>query len=203
MSKRYGMVIDLKRCVGCYSCALACKCENGTPKGVYWSKVLVSEKGKYPTTRMIFLPVLCMHCQNAPCIHVCPTGATYKRNDGIVLVEYDKCMGCRYCELSCPYDARVFMEELKAFQPDGVLTPYEERVYKKHHLGVAEKCQFCADRVDQGLEPSCVDTCPGFARFFGDLNDPTSEVCELISAKNARQLLVELGTGASVYYIGG
>jgi len=201
MSVRYGMVIDLKKCVGCYSCALACKIENGTPKSVYWSKVLVSEKGKYPTTRMIFLPLLCMHCQNAPCIHVCPTGATYKRQDGIVIVDYDKCMGCRYCELSCPYDARVFIEELKGLQPDGVLTPYEEKMFKKHHIGVEEKCTFCSDRIDKGKDPICVSTCLAHARIFGDLNDPASEINNLIGAKNAVQLLDHVGTDASVYYI--
>jgi len=202
MSVRYGMAIDLELCTCCHSCAIACKVEHGTPKGIYWSKVLVTESGKFPATKMTFLPTLCMHCQDAPCLHVCPTGATYKRKDGIVLVDYDKCMGCRYCELACPYDARVFIEELKAYQPDGILTPYEERLFKKHQLGVEEKCKFCVERIDNGQEPTCVQTCPSYARFFGDLNDPNSEVSRYIAQKRGRQLLSHLGTDPSVFYVG-
>ena len=203
MSKRYGMAIDLKRCVNCHSCAIACKAENGTPRDVYWSKVLTYEIGEYPATTQVFLPVLCMHCQDAPCLNVCPTAATYKREDGVVLVNYDHCMGCRYCELACPYDARVFMEDIKAYMYDGVLTPYEERLYKKHQVGVEEKCTFCVDRLAKGMEPTCVQTCPGFARTFGDLNDPYSEVSMIIARHNAKPLMDHLGTHASVFYFGG
>jgi len=203
MSKRYGMAIDLKRCTDCNSCAIACKTEHGTPNHVYWSKVLVYEKGKFPATSMVFLPVLCMHCQDAPCLNVCPTAATYKREDGIVLVNYDHCMGCRYCELACPYDARVFLEEIKPYHPDGVLIPYEEKVFKNHHLGVEEKCTFCVERVDKGMEPTCVQTCPAYARYFGDINDPTSEISRIISQNHAKPLMDHLGTHSSVFYFGG
>jgi len=197
---RYGMVIDLSSCLTCHACTMACKVENGTPKGVFWAKVLVKESGKYPTPKITTLPVLCMHCQNAPCVQVCPTGATYKRPDGIVAVDYDKCMGCKYCETACPYDARTFIEEIKSYFSEG-LTPYEEVMYKKHQTGVVEKCNFCVERVAQGLEPACVQTCSSYARHFGDLDDPNSEVSKLIAQRGGYQLLPELGTEPSVYYL--
>ena len=198
---RYGMVIDLKNCIGCHACAIACKAENGTPPDVWWSKVLTGEVGKYPNARITYKPVLCMHCQNAPCVDVCPTGASFKRADGIVVVDYDKCMGCGYCRVVCPYDARTFVEKIEPYYPEFGLTPYEEVMYKKHQAGVAEKCNFCLERVAQGQEPACVETCPAYARHFGDLDDPNSEVSKLIAERHGYQLLPELGTEPSVYYL--
>jgi len=198
---RYGMVIDLKRCVGCHACAMACKAENGTPPDMWWSKVLVRETGKYPSARITYLPLLCMHCQNPPCVAVCPTGASYKRKDGIVEVDYDKCMGCGYCRIACPYDARTFVKEIKPYYPEFGFTPYEDLMYAKHQAGVAEKCNFCKDRVAKGEEPACVTTCPGYARHFGDLDDPNSEVSQLIASRHGEQLMPELGTDPSVYYV--
>lgn len=198
---RYGMVIDLSRCVGCHACAMACKAENGTPPGVWWNKVLTGEMGKFPNTRIIYTPTLCMHCQNAPCVDACPTGASDKRPDGIVAVDYDKCMGCRYCEIACPYGARTFVEAIKPYYPKFGFTPYEQMMYKKHQEGVVEKCNFCLERVEKGEEPACVQTCPAYARYFGDLDDPNSEVSKLIARRHGYQLLPELGTEPSVYYL--
>ncbi len=198
---RYGMVIDLSSCIGCQSCTMACKVENGTPKGVFWSKVLHKESGKYPTPKRAFLPVLCMHCENAPCVEVCPTGASSKRPDGIVAVDYDKCMGCRYCETACPYDARTLLEEIEPYYPEFGFTPYEQMMYQEHQKGVVEKCNFCVERVAQGEQPACVATCPAYARHFGDLDDPNSEVSKLIAQRHGYQLLPELGTEPSVYYL--
>jgi molybdopterin-containing oxidoreductase family iron-sulfur binding subunit len=180
---------------------MACKAENGTPSGVWWGKVLTKEIGKYPTARISFMPVLCMHCENPPCVDVCPTGASYKWAGGIVAVDYDKCMGCRYCEVACPYDARTLVEEVKGYYPEVGLTPYEQLMYQQHQAGVVEKCNFCMERVTQGLEPACVATCPADARHFGDLDDPNSEVSRLIAQRHGVQLLPELGTEPSVYYL--
>ncbi len=197
---RYGMVIDLKRCIGCKACTLACKVQNGTPRGVFWQKVHQKEIGTWPNANRVYLPSACMHCQNAPCVDVCPTGASYKRADGIVAVDYDKCMGCRYCETACPYGARTFVEALRGYFPQG-LTPYEQVMYGKHQVGVEEKCNFCMDLVAKGEQPACVATCIAHARFFGDLDDPNSEVAQLIAKRRGYQLLPELGTNPSVYYL--
>jgi Fe-S-cluster-containing dehydrogenase component len=197
---RYGMVIDTKRCLGCNACTLACKVENGTPRGVFWNRVVQKEIGKWPNANREYLSVPCMHCKNAPCVEVCPTGASFKRSDGIVAVDYDKCMGCRYCETACPYGARTFIDAIRGYYDKG-LTPYEQVMYPKHQAGVVEKCNFCMDRVAKGQEPACVATCPSYARFFGDLDDPNSEVAQLIAERHGYQLKAELGTNPSVYYL--
>lgn len=195
------MVIDLAKCIGCHACSMACKAENGTPPGVWWGKVVIDEVGAYPNTRLTFTPLLCMHCKNAPCVQVCPTGASYKRPDGIVAVDYDKCIGCRYCMAACPYGARTFVNEIRPYYPDRGFTPYEQQMYQNHRAGVVEKCNLCMQRVDKGLEPACVATCPAYARVFGDLDDPNSEVSKLIAERRGVQLLADLGTDPSVYYL--
>ncbi|WP_324716123.1 4Fe-4S dicluster domain-containing protein [Carboxydochorda subterranea] len=198
---RYGMVIDLARCIGCQSCTAFCKVKNGTPPGVFLSKVLVHEVGRYPNTQVVYQPMLCMHCEQAPCVQVCPTGASYKRPDGIVAVDADRCMGCRYCVAACPYGARSFVESLQPYYPGFEPTPYEKVAHANHQAGVVEKCNFCMDRIERGEEPACVQTCPAKARTFGDLDDPNSEVSKLIARRHGYQLLAELGTNPSVYYL--
>ena len=197
---RLGMVIDLKRCIGCHACTMACKAENATPPGIFWAGVLEKEVGKYPSVKVTFLPVLCNHCKDAPCEQACPTGATSKRADGIVLVDYDKCIGCRACLVACPYQARFYYDSEKGYFEEG-LTPPEEIGYKKFRVGTVQKCTFCTHRIDQGLETACVATCPTKARYFGNLDDPTSEVSRLIVERRGFQLRVEIGTDPSVYYL--
>jgi molybdopterin-containing oxidoreductase family iron-sulfur binding subunit len=200
------MVIDLKRCYGCYACSMACKVVNHTPPGVFWSRILKGEVGTYPNTIRQALPVLCMQCEEPSCLEVCPTGATVKQDDGIVIVEKDKCMGCKYCIMACPYGARYTVSKWESYFPEGLpLSPYEEFARKaweeKSGCGVATKCDFCKDRLAEGKEPACVEACPAKARTFGDLDDLNSEVSILISRYRGEVLHSELGNKPKVYYL--
>jgi len=200
---RYGMVIDLKRCIGCNSCSLACRMEKGTPPGIYYHRVEKYEVGKYPAARMQFQPIPCMHCREPACLTVCPTGATYKRPDGIVMIDHNKCIGCRYCILACPYNVRQSLRKIeKYYSPIGE-TPYESVKNLSADKGTAVKCDFCVSRLERGKLPACVETCPSQARYFGDLDDPQSEVSRLIVFSHGTVLKEELGTQPSVYYING
>lgn len=204
---RYGMVIDLKRCVGCYGCQISCKAEHFTPPGITWAVVLKAEEGKYPSVRRLSLPLLCMHCEEPACEKVCPSGATVKEADGTVTVDKETCIGCRYCMVACPYGARYFNDrELNYY--GSYQTPYEEMGAAppdgqecEHRTGRVEKCEFCSQRRERGLEPACVANCMTKARYFGDLEDPYSEVSRLIREKGGFQLNPELGTEPSVYYL--
>ena len=177
---QYGMVIDTRRCIGCHACTVACKSEFDVPMGVNRSWVEYTEKGSFPNVQRTFLPRLCNHCSEPPCVSVCPTGATYKREDnGIVEIDPDVCIGCKYCIQACPYDAR----------------------FSNPETGLADKCDFCFHRVSKGLVPSCVNTCQGRARIFGDINDPDSEVSKLIAKNSITVLRREMGTQPNVFYI--
>lgn len=198
---RLGLVIDLKRCVGCNACTLACKQEHGTPAGVHFARVVTREVGSYPTTRRTFLPVLCNHCQDAPCAEVCPTGATYIRSDGIVMVDNQKCIGCRACAVACPYMNRHFIAQGMLQDGAGNGTLFEMMKFEAFEEGTMTKCTLCADRVDQGLEPACVITCPTEARVFGDLEDEAGRLQQLIRERAGWTLLPECNTKPSVYYL--
>jgi molybdopterin-containing oxidoreductase family iron-sulfur binding subunit len=200
MKKRYGMVIDLKRCIGCDACTIACRQAKATSKGILFAKLFKYERGRYPHAKLEYLPVLCMHCAEPPCEEVCPTGATRKQDDGIVVVDSEKCIGCKYCIIACPYGARnAFRGRVDYF--DGQRTPFEAEREKDHIPGTAEKCDFCVERVLEGREPACVEACVGDARIFGDLNDKESDVSRLITQRGGFQVNPELGTDPSVYYL--
>ncbi|MBI4589280.1 MAG: 4Fe-4S dicluster domain-containing protein [Candidatus Rokubacteria bacterium] len=194
------MVIDLKRCVGCYGCVIACKAEHVTRPGVMWARVLKAESGTYPAVRRLSLPLLCMQCRDPACLPVCPTGATVQREDGVVVIDRELCIGCRYCMQACPYGARYFNDGADTYFP-GLPTPYEQSGDDRHPSGVVEKCDFCLARVERGLEPACVANCMTKARVFGDLDDPESDISRLIRRKAGFQLNPEFGTDPCVYYL--
>jgi molybdopterin-containing oxidoreductase family iron-sulfur binding subunit len=201
------MVIDLKRCFGCYACVMACKIENFTPPGVFWARVLKGESGQFPNTIRQALPILCMQCDEPSCLEVCPTGATQKTEDGIVIVDKEKCIGCNYCKMACPYGARYLVEKWESYFPEGLpLSEYEifsKKMWEdRSGIGVSTKCDFCRTRRNNGREePACVAACPANARFFGDLDDPESEVSMLIKRYRGFVLNPEHGNKPKVYYL--
>ena len=171
---------------------------------MYWCKVLKGEYGTYPNSGQTVLPMGCMHCQNAPCVQACPTGASYYKEDGTVQIDYDKCIGCRMCMNACPYNAREYhaeSQEKKPYYEGFEMTPYEQMRESEHPVGVVEKCVMCTDRVAAGEQPACVQTCITRCRIFGDLDDPGSELNQKIAELGAKPLLEELGTKPSVYYV--
>jgi molybdopterin-containing oxidoreductase family iron-sulfur binding subunit len=224
---RWGMVIDLDRCTGCQTCTLACKAENNVPHGSpeehvnrttpFWQKVIAVSSGEYPSVSIDLIPMPCMHCDDAPCVTVCPARATYRREDGIVIQNFRRCIGCKYCIIACPYGARSFNykepEENEYDRPDPPpdrtdrgIWPFPHRVH-----GVVEKCTFCFQRIDQGLKegkiigeevvPACVEACPARALSFGDLDNPDSGVSRLLAERQWTRLREEMGTGPKVYYL--
>ncbi|WP_338833285.1 hypothetical protein MHLNE_22490 [Moorella humiferrea] len=210
--RKWGMVIDLRRCVGCRACTVACKAENHLPPGVVYRPVMEEERGTYPEVQRRFLPRPCMHCEKPPCVTVCPVKATYKRPDGIVAIDYNRCIGCRYCLAACPYGARSFDSGRFYTQDTPLLEPYESepaleygkqwpRQKGRSPIGNARKCTFCLHRLQAGQLPACVTTCLGGATCFGDLNDPRSMVREWLAREGLMRLKEELGTEPQVYYL--
>ncbi len=208
---RWAMVADLRRCVGCQTCTAACKHANATPPGVQWRRVLDVETGEYPDVRRTFLPVGCQHCDNPPCMDVCPTTATRKRPDGVVTIDYDLCIGCAYCAVACPYQAR-YKTPRATF---AYATPMDNEIRRQDdsRLAVATKCTFCVDRIDAGLArglvpgvdpeatPACVNACLTQTLLFGDLDDPASNVSRALSESRHFRMHEELGTGPGFYYV--
>ena len=204
MTVKYGMVLDLKRCIGCQSCTIACKAENSTPTGINWTETLSEEIGTYPNVTRVYVPTICNHCEDAPCQRVCPTKATYTTEEGMVLVDDTKCIGCGACITACPYKKRTKLkkEPLElGLHKTKEMTPFEKQGYGRFVVGTAVKCTFCNERVGLGLDPACSIICPAEARIFGDLNDPESKPRKLIQARKGYQALVELNTKPKVFYV--
>jgi molybdopterin-containing oxidoreductase family iron-sulfur binding subunit len=194
---RYSMVVDLKRCVGCNTCVVACKAEHNTPNGILCTSVIEKEEGRFPDVRRLFIPVLCNHCDEPACVDVCPTGASHARPDGIV---WKRCMGCKACIAACPYDARHGVEDNRILLSDG-RTVFENPTVGGCPARVPIKCDFCVHRVEQGLSPACVEVCPTSARIFGDLEDPDDDVPQLMERHRSFVLLWDKGTRPRVFYI--
>ena len=193
---RWAMVADLRRCVGCQTCTAACRHANATPPGVQWRRVLDIELGEYPDVQRAFVPVGCQHCDDPPCMDVCPTTATRKRADGIVTIDYDLCIGCAYCAVACPYQAR-YKTTRRAVRLRRARWRTRRSAATMRGSRVATKCTFCVDRIDAGLAkgltpgvdpeatPACVNACIAQALQFGDLDDPQSNVSRLLAREPA------------------
>ena len=208
---RYGMVIDLNRCVGCQTCTAACKHANDTPPMVQWRRVIDVEQGEYPDVERLFMVTGCQHCAEPPCVPVCPTGATRQREDGLVTMNYDTCIGCGYCAVACPYQARTIMHEKAWYY--GQPTKQEEHVAHDERIGVMTKCTFCVERIDEAKElgltpgvdldvtPACAASCIASAIHFGDFADPASNVSVLAREHRSFQMHAELGTDPQIKYL--
>ncbi len=203
---RYGMAVDLTRCIGCQACAVACKVSNNLPKDVWWNVVYCDGGEAYDTAtgtygvdnHMMWYPTNCMHCKNAPCVDVCPTGATSKRDDGIVVVDAEQCIGCKSCMSACPYDVRRFVEN----EPEYYVELAVGDNSAPRHVGMTVgKCDYCSGRVDRGDKPACMELCPGRARYWGDLDDPESEISKAIEGREIEILHEDEGTEPSFFYL--
>jgi molybdopterin-containing oxidoreductase family iron-sulfur binding subunit len=197
--QRWGIVIDISRCTDCGACVTACHEENGIvghgrpATDAQWIRT-VTLKDKQ-TGYVQTLPVMCQHCEHPPCVDVCPTGASFRRADGIVLVDRHICIGCRYCMMACPYKARSFVHE----------NTTNQKPYNPRGKGCVESCTLCVHRVDAGRIPACVEACTkdgGKAMVFGDLNDPNSEIRQKLSAASSTQLRPDLNLNTGVRYQG-
>lgn len=224
---KYGMLIDLHRCVGCAECLIACKSENNVDAGIFWSSAIRNMSGTFPNVTYEFIPTLCNHCEAAPCTMICPTGAMFKDENGLTMHNPELCDGCRSCQEVCPYGnisynenaVQEFWSREQAAIPEGTGTgkelqeltgetipyynPDREATYDGiRRPGVVEKCTLCDHRLRAGLEPYCVEICPAKARVFGDLDDENSEISRLLKENEAEVLKEEAQTKPKIFYIG-
>ncbi len=225
--RKWGMVIDLNRCVGCSACDIACKRENNVPHSFAWSNHILETRGTFPDTQWRYIPTMCNHCSDAPCVNNCPTTAMHKSEDGLTLHDVDLCIGCLACQVSCPYGAIYYNKKAphaddlygrdaaipnvtmtgeavaeQAGTPLPVYNPARETTLPGvRPQGVVEKCTMCDHRLAQGDVPACVEACPADARIFGDLNDPDSAISRVLAKHGHRVLQPEKGTGPNVFYV--
>ena len=203
---KYAMAIDLKACIGCHTCSVACKTANNLPKDMWWlnvktdgADVMDNSTGVFPNALLSYTPVNCMHCDNAPCVAACPTGATLKREDGIVTMDPDKCVGCGACVAACPYEGvRTLNTEEPGYDAEFALGAADA---PKHKANTVEKCTFCVNRVDKGEKPYCIDACPARCRVFGDIDDPESEISKLLKERQYKRLAEDKGTCPNIFYL--
>lgn len=204
---RFGMAIDVSRCIGCHTCAVACKMSNNLPDDVWWNDIH-TDGGSYQDTAVgaypndlhrKYYPVNCQHCENPACVEVCPTGASFKREtDGIVAIDAETCIGCATCVSACPYGVRtIFGDELK-YSVDFPVGDIDAPV---HVPATASKCTGCVNRTSRGLPPACMELCPARARHWGDLDDPESDISKYLEGKTTERLLEDSGTSPNVFYV--
>lgn len=203
---RYGMAIDLARCFGCQTCAVACKTANNLPKDIAYNRVKTvggttpdTAAGEFPNCTLSFLPMQCQHCDRPACLANCSTGATQQREDGIVWVDYELCIGCGNCIEACPYEGvRTTIDG----EPEYYLDIQTGEVdAPQHKASTTEKCNFCYNLIDRGEVPACMQLCPGRARYWGDLDDPDSEISKAIEGREYEFLNEDAGTQPKVYYL--
>lgn len=211
--QRWSMLIDTRKCVGCHACTIGCVAEYKLPPGVVYRPVMDIESGKFPNVKRQFLPRPCFQCERPSCVGVCPVGATKKEPDGIVSINYEKCIGCRACIANCPYGARTFDSGEYYTEGTPTLQSYEKagvfeygRIWKRDSksakaIGSTRKCHFCTSRISQGLLPICVTTCIGRATYFGDLNDEKSLIQIILKSNAIYRLKEETGNKPQVFYI--
>lgn len=209
---KWGMGINLDKCIGCLYCLWACQATNNVPDDEMRWNVGFPERTENGTDFFMTRP--CLHCAEAPCVKVCPVGATWIREDGIVAMDYDRCIGCRYCEVACPYDVRRFNWKAPEEQAENPYVPeWGVPEVPRRPRGVVEKCTFCVQRIDRGIAeglmpgvdrqatPACVNVCPVNARVFGNLNDPESPISQFLAEHDTFRLREDFGTEPKVYYV--
>ncbi|MBP2666309.1 MAG: Molybdopterin oxidoreductase, Psr/Psh family, PsrB-like Fe-S subunit [Firmicutes bacterium] len=211
--RRWGMLIDTRKCVGCHACTIGCVAEYKLPPGVVYRPVMEQMTGIFPAVKQQFIPRPCFQCENPSCVSVCPVGATKKEPDGIVSINYETCIGCRSCVAACPYGARTFDRGNDYTEGTAQKQPYEAAVFYEYDkawrrdghssavVGSARKCHFCTSRLTQGLLPVCVTTCIGRATYFGDLKDEQSLIRQTLKAGKPYRFKEETGNDPQVYYL--
>ena len=203
---RIGLAIDLRSCMGCHTCTVACKQANNLPNGITWNNVLTdggeskdTARGTYPNAlHMVHYAVNCQHCEKPACVEVCPTGASIKREDGLVVIDHEACIGCGSCIVACPYDVRTLIEKEPEYSVGFATGDWDA---EKHVVNTVTKRTGCAHRVDRGEQPACMELCPGRARYWGDLDDPNSDVSKFLEGKETEQLLADKGTEPNVFFV--
>ena len=204
---RYGMAVDLNRCFGCHTCATACMIANNLPQDLMFLRVhtvggeeIDTAAGTFPNCELSYMPVNCQHCQNALCVDVCPTGATSRGEDGIISVDGDLCIGCESCIKACPFEGiRTLLAVEPTYYLDLAVGEADAPIHKK---GTVEKCTFCKNLIERNEVPACMQLCPGRARYWGDLDDPGSEVSKAIEGREHTFLDNNSGgTNPNIYYL--
>lgn len=203
---RYAMAIDIEACAGCHACTIACKSNNNLPTGMLYNRVITkggdyldTASGTYPNNLVKkHYPTGCQHCSKPACVATCPTGASYQREDGIVAIKQEDCIGCGTCITSCPYDVRTLLESEPEYVVDFALGDWDA---PKHVANTVEKCTFCTHRLDRGEVPACMELCPGRARYWGDIDDPNSDISMFLEGREYERLLEDAGTEPNVFYV--